>query len=295
MKAQAQNRFSGGAAVQLILLAGLSASLALLLSTGLVGHYLHPRFNPLLACSSVFLALLAAARVPRLFTRHPSPPVRLEYLIFALVVILIFPSAGASIDQAIAALRGVSVDGSPYYTGDGNEPAAPLETGKEPPAGKETDVPDAAASPDKNASPVPDPLPDSACGTPADGAVVQADYETFVPALNELFDFPEEYAGRHIRIRGFKFTARDFPSGQFLIARMGITCCAADAQAMGIMCRYPGHARLKENGWYELYGVIRTEPGTNVLGESRLWPYIEVEEHVAVSPPADPYVYPYQY
>lgn len=74
--------------------------------------------------------------------------------------------------------------------------------------------------------------------------------------------------------------------GLLWLARFTLTCCVADAAAIGMIVRWPAAAELATNGWVRVQGPVQ-------LGEleGRRMPVIEAHSVEAVPPPDRPYIY----
>ena len=61
-------------------------------------------------------------------------------------------------------------------------------------------------------------------------------------------------------IKGFALTSGDFlPNNYFAIGKYSISCCAADVGFVGFMVENNQNFNIKENEWYELYGILSIE------------------------------------
>ncbi len=73
------------------------------------------------------------------------------------------------------------------------------------------------------------------------------------------------YKGKRVRVRGMVFRGTNVPKGYFVISRRAMTCCANDIQVVGILCKSPDEASLKEGEWVEVCGRVIGEKH-NVYG-----------------------------
>lgn len=94
-------------------------------------------------------------------------------------------------------------------------------------------------------------------------------------------------AGRAASVQGFVIAEAEAPGDVFLVARYVVTCCAVDAQPIGVPVYAPGwREQFSPGDWVDVSGVFAMNPDVNnrwaaVVMPSRL---TEIEE------PADPYV-----
>ena len=80
------------------------------------------------------------------------------------------------------------------------------------------------------------PVPQSRI--PATG-VITLDDETFSSGYDELYDHRESYYGRELTVTGY-VERENLPSGQFLIGRDLVWCCAADEYFIGFLALTDG-------------------------------------------------------
>lgn len=101
--------------------------------------------------------------------------------------------------------------------------------------------------------------------------------EQYIAWLDEIFQNPERYEGFTLTIKGFIYKDSQFvPEGNFVAARMMMTCCAADLAPAGIMCRYDKTAELGEDEWFSVTGTI-------VLAEQAAGDYVRTEPQLDVT------------
>ncbi|MGH2621791.1 MAG: TIGR03943 family putative permease subunit [Anaerolineales bacterium] len=107
----------------------------------------------------------------------------------------------------------------------------------------------------------------------------------WVRAFNYAAD-PAGYLGEPADVIGFVYHDPRLTGGEFLLARFTLTCCVADAAAIGMIVRWPAAAELATNGWVRVRGPVQ-------LGdlEGRRIPLIEAQSVEAVPPPDQPYIY----
>jgi putative membrane protein len=141
-------------------------------------------------------------------------------------------------------------------------------------------------------------LPDDvlyADGFPADlsgadaSALIEVDDDAFYAWLTELYTNLDTYVGCRIAVTGFVFKDPEtLAADEFVPARLGMTCCAADLIPYGFICKYDKAGGLASDTWVRVEGVV-------VKGE-----YAGFEEpQIAVTSvePAEPvegYLYPFE-
>jgi uncharacterized repeat protein (TIGR03943 family) len=105
-----------------------------------------------------------------------------------------------------------------------------------------------------------------------------------------LFSFSEnvqQFVGQPVDVTGFVFSDGRLTANQFMVGRFTITCCVADATALGMIVEYPQAAVLKEHNWVRVQGKIDL-----IERDERLFPVIVAESVEAVPQPEQPYLFP---
>jgi putative membrane protein len=82
----------------------------------------------------------------------------------------------------------------------------------------------------------------------------------WVSAFN-LETNPSFYAGKKVDVVGFVFRPEGAPPDVFYVSRFRVTCCAVDAQPIGLPVRSPGwQERFEDDAWVRVVGsFVETE------------------------------------
>lgn len=107
----------------------------------------------------------------------------------------------------------------------------------------------------------------------------------WVRAFNQAAD-ATIYQDQPADLIGFIYHDPHLPSDQFLLARFTLTCCVADAAAVGVIVAWPQGDQLPINQWVRVQGPVQ-------LGEldGNLIPLVEAASVEAVPEPAQPYLF----
>ncbi len=98
---------------------------------------------------------------------------------------------------------------------------------------------------------------------------------------------PQEFEGQTADIVGFILQDDRLGPDQALLARFTVTCCVADAFAIGVIIEGPGVADLPVNAWVHVRGPVSVAE----LSGNRL-PRVQVESLKRVEAPPQPYLFP---
>ena len=108
----------------------------------------------------------------------------------------------------------------------------------------------------------------------------------WVQAMNTNPD-PAALDGQPADVIGFVYQDNRFDTDQFLLARFTITCCVADAMAIGLVVQSPEAERLTADSWVRVQGTFVE----GKLGDT-LTPVLMAEDIAPIQAPEQPYLYP---
>lgn len=105
-------------------------------------------------------------------------------------------------------------------------------------------------------------------------------------AFNNAGDY-SELNGLPADVIGFIYTEPTFGEGQFMVARFTVSCCVADASAIGLPVAWADAASLPQGEWVRVRGTMQ-------VGEFRedTMPVLQAESIEMVEQPKHPYLYP---
>ncbi len=110
-------------------------------------------------------------------------------------------------------------------------------------------------------------------------------WETFHAAAN-----PNENSaivGQRTRVVGFVYQDKQYGNTHFLVTRFVVSCCVADAAALGLVVAWPAAQQLHNDQWVEV-------TGTFAAGHLATWslPILVAQQVTPVAVPNQPYLYP---
>jgi uncharacterized repeat protein (TIGR03943 family) len=97
---------------------------------------------------------------------------------------------------------------------------------------------------------------------------------------------PTSYEGQSADVTGFAYRDPRLESGQILLGRFILTCCVADATAIGLMVEGEGIDEMIENQWYRIRGTV-----FQTVLEGQVMPVIQADQIEEVPMPEEPYLY----
>jgi uncharacterized repeat protein (TIGR03943 family) len=103
-----------------------------------------------------------------------------------------------------------------------------------------------------------------------------------------LFNYQTDltpYLGEAANVIGFVYKDPRLPAGHFLVARFTVSCCVADAFAIGMAVQSPNEFPV--NSWVNVRGPVEV-----LTIEGQRIPLIRAESVTPVDPPDQPYLFP---
>lgn len=97
---------------------------------------------------------------------------------------------------------------------------------------------------------------------------------------------PSIYEEQEADVTGFVYHDARLGENQFMAGRFTITCCVADAVALGMIVEWPAAASLPDNQWVRVRGPVQT-----VVIEGKSIPSILAREIEIVPQPELPYLF----
>jgi uncharacterized repeat protein (TIGR03943 family) len=104
-------------------------------------------------------------------------------------------------------------------------------------------------------------------------------------ASRAVFDSGKSLTGRDIRLTGFVTPG---PDGQPMLARMVLSCCAADGRPIKVGLIGDTPAGVPADTWVQADGVYTGRTAEDAINQAAV-PYFEVTSWQEISPPTQPY------
>ena len=111
-------------------------------------------------------------------------------------------------------------------------------------------------------------------------SVVEITVDNFMKVMEAIYENPDMFKDKKIKITGRTFKAEEIKEGYIGIGLWKIYCCAIDMTLVGYPVKADG--KMEEGKWYELQGKIQVENGE---------PYIEYMEAKQVEEPKENQIY----
>ena len=103
----------------------------------------------------------------------------------------------------------------------------------------------------------------------------------------------DKYIGKTVSFDGVIYRDNTMSSDQFVVGRLGIWCCIADASLSGFLCTSKDSQKYIENDWYRVEGTLdKTNSKDAYTGKYYVCPYVHVTKMQKIDKPDNEYVYP---
>lgn len=117
---------------------------------------------------------------------------------------------------------------------------------------------------------------------------IHVNTEGYLEMLTMLDMYSDHFKGKTIVISGFIYREDDMGKDEFVVSRMAMQCCSADATPYGFLVRSDKGSSLKNDTWITMTGTLST---TEYRGNEII--RLEATTIQVIPAPEDPYVYPY--
>lgn len=233
-------------------LLGIASALGVLLLSGQMAYYLHPRSWSAVAAGAVVLAVLSLVSVGQ-WRSSPKQGLSWGQLLFLLPLVLGLLVPPQTLGLPIVARKG----SHGVLRCPGHDHAQPVTHIQLPP-----------------------------------GRLIITE-QNFLTMMHQLWEAGESLAGREVEMEGFVFSDLSVGPEDFVLARLMMSCCAADAEMVGLLCRWPQRATLEDGQWVRVLGRLQIIPFYDAMvGETRQMPLIVVELLTPIEQPEQVYIYP---
>ena len=116
--------------------------------------------------------------------------------------------------------------------------------------------------------------------------------ENFINTYEDIYGNPHNYFGRAINMKGFIYKQKGLNKDEFILSRIVVSCCAADAQLVGILCDYSEGEKFTEGTWVNIEGTLgEREYKDYKSGEISIIPIIKVNKIEKLDKQNNEYIY----
>jgi putative membrane protein len=124
------------------------------------------------------------------------------------------------------------------------------------------------------------------------GEVIEMASENFINTYENIYGNPYDYVGRNINMKGFVYNQNGLNQNEFILSRILVSCCSADAQLVGLLCDYSEENVLTEGTWVNVEGTLGQYEYKDVKsGETNVIPIIKIDKIEQIEVENNEYIY----
>ncbi|MGV8982862.1 TIGR03943 family putative permease subunit [Clostridium sp.] len=124
------------------------------------------------------------------------------------------------------------------------------------------------------------------------GETINMTNENFVDTYEDLYGNTKENIGRNLYMKGFIYKQKGLDKDEFILSRILVSCCAADAQLVGVLCDFAEVKEFTEGTWVNIEGILgQREYVDPKNGEVSIIPIIKVNKVEKTYEQSNEYIY----
>lgn len=253
--------------IRIFILFGFALLLSYLIITRDLDYFINPRLQYLSVISVLFLLVLGMIQLKNVEKRGAHPVGVWGYVMICLPIafFLVFPSKPPD----------TSLADNKMYT---YVPKQVKET--KPSTDESTDVPQELSEEEWEI-----PYKKKAAELKKLPLIVLTN-ENYVEVSNLLMMYPEQFKGKKIRAVGFVYREEGMKADQFVLGRLSMTCCVADAGVIGFLIDTAESNLFKKDQWFQVEGTFELKK--NDYGDV---PGLKIQNYKKVPALKNSYVY----
>lgn len=257
-------RINGFELIWLIILGGYGYKIYDLIQSGDISLYMHPKMLIYLKISIIVLIILFLFQIKRVFSSQKDKNLR-NLVLFLIPLVLMAGAKPDSLSARNVINKGVNLKDSSLIQSIPSNSIVILQE-------------------------------DNSTSNNGDEVPLESlkNKDTFMNTYNKVFDNTEECVGEKVTIIGFVLVDEELSQeNNFLLCRLLMSCCAADAQVIGFQCQWEKSGELQMNQWVEITGEVYVKSYYNEdIQEEETIPVIKILELRETEEPEESYVYP---
>ena len=238
-----------------IILVAFSAYIAYLVSSKQINLYIHPKMQKYTIVSFLVLAELAIFQFFKVFSVKKKEKIKAGYILFFVTLLAGVFISPKGLNSVIADNKGIDLSNPSKSTTESSNYQYELKL-------------------------------------PMESEVLMFNDKNYFRLLNDIGTNLESYIGKKVQINGFVYKDESFKEGEFVVARMLMTCCAADTQTVGLLCKWSEAEALNKDEWISISGVLDIGTYLNKSnGKEIKLPAVIVEKVDKIEKIENPYIY----
>lgn len=242
-----------------LILVGFAYYIYYLISTKKLYLFIHPRLTIYMYFSLFIFMILSLLQIKKIF-KVKGGHAKAASTIFLLPLVLVYIVNPQGLNAEIASQKGYSTNS--YGVASNPSTTAPTTS-----------------------------QTDESINSDLQGNLIKPNEQNYSDVVNEIMYNANKYKGKKITLGGFVYEDGSFPKDTFVIGRMLIICCAADAELTGLAVKMD-NSTLQKDQWVEVTGTIDVMPNFDKEDtDDKIIPVIKVTNVKPMTKPSNPYIY----
>lgn len=267
------------------ILVGFTYYFYMIISTNKINLYIHPKMFNYVKFALYFFIVLTVFQGKNIFNVRKNKRVKIGFIMFLIPLTLgfLFKSEGLSAYNVIN--KGFSLT-SQLKINTLKHRHITLDDGTEL-CGHDDD--ELSHSVDDDYVLLEDSLDSAAI---VKGENIDMTSGNFMNFYENIYGKPYEYVGRTINMKGFIYKQNGLNKDEFILSRILVSCCTADAQLAGLLCDYSKAEVLTEGTWVNIEGILEQHEYKDAKsGEINMIPIIKVNKLEQIEVEDNEYIY----
>jgi len=267
-----------------LILIGFTCYFYMIISTNKLTLFVHPKMVKYVKFALYFFIILVIFQGKNIYAIKKAKKLKLGYIMFLIPLVLgiLLKPEGISIDSAInkgfsltSQLKINTLKHKHTVLADGTEVCDINE--------KDTHSTDNASGTLKGALESISLLKET---------TINMTSGNFINTYDDIYGNPHKHIGRAINIKGFIYNQKGLNKDEFILSRIVVSCCAADAQLVGILCDYSNEKKFTEGTWVNIEGTLgEREYKDFKSGEVSVIPIIKINKLEKTDKSGNEYIY----
>lgn len=226
-----------------------------LISSGKIALFIHPKMHKYAMLSFIGFSILSIFQFFKIFSIRKTEKIRSGYVLFFLTIVMGGAIAFSGEGAGILENRGVNLVNS---------------YGMEVTAEEYKEISRLALS----------------------SNTIEVTEKNYKVLLKDINDNLQSYKGKKIILEGLVYKEEEFEKDEFVISRMMLSCCVADAENVGFLCNWKNVDNLKAKEWVKIEGIIDSKIYEyKGIDKKKNIPYIRIDKIEKLSKPENSYIY----
>ncbi|MGK0465299.1 TIGR03943 family putative permease subunit [Clostridium sp.] len=271
--------------IWLFILLGFSYYFYMIISTEKITLYVHPKMIKYVKFALYFFIVLTILQCKNIFSIKKNKKLKIGYIMFLIPLTLGFLLKSEGVSAYNVINKGFSLT-SQLKINTLKHKHATLDDGTE--ICEHSDDEESHSSDDDYV------LLNESLDSIAlvKSAAIDMGSENFINTYENIYGNPYDYVGKTINMKGFVYNQNGLNKNEFILSRVLVSCCSADAQLVGILCDYSDGNALTEGTWVNVVGTLgQYEYKDAKSGETNVIPIIKIDKIEQIEVDNNEYIY----